>query len=200
MDPATGEHVIFTGHPSWRGVLSFYVKAAGGALVLGALAALVTAITGTLSWPIVVLVVAVVMVVAALIGFVLRQSTTYTITDQRLSIRRGLLAKKVQQTHVERVQNVNTEQSPLDRMLRVGKVDFDTAGSDDSEFAFVGIADPEAIVAAVDEAQREQRNRRRRRPPAAGSVARLSSRATRARASRACARRRPARGRRRRRR
>lgn len=160
MDPAEGEDVIFTGHPSWRGVLSFYVKAAGVALVLGAIAAGITALLGTLSWLIVVLVVAVVLGLAVLAGFVLRQSTTYTITDQRLSIRRGLLAKKVQQTHVERVQNVNTEQGPLDRMLNVGKVDFDTAGSDDSEFAFVGIADPAAIVQAVDEAQREARRRR----------------------------------------
>ena len=107
MDPAEDEDVIFTGHPSWRGVLSFYVAAAGVALLLGAIAAGITALLGTLSWVIVVLVVAVVLGLAMLAGFVMRQTTTYTITDQRLSIRRGLLAKKVQQTHVERVQNVN---------------------------------------------------------------------------------------------
>jgi uncharacterized membrane protein YdbT with pleckstrin-like domain len=61
----------------------------------------------------------------------------------------------VQQTRIDRVQNVNTEQSFRERLLRVGTVDFDTAGSDDSEFRFVGIADPGKVVDAVDRAQRE---------------------------------------------
>jgi uncharacterized membrane protein YdbT with pleckstrin-like domain len=61
----------------------------------------------------------------------------------------------VQQTRIDRVQNVNTEQSIMDRILRVGNVDFDTAGTDDSDFHFVGIAGPDRVVAAVDIAQRE---------------------------------------------
>ena len=40
-------------------------------------------------------------------------------------------------------------------VLRVGTIDFDTAGTDDSEFRFVGIAGPDRVVAAVDVAQRE---------------------------------------------
>ena len=61
----------------------------------------------------------------------------------------------MQQTRIDRVQNVNTDQSLLDRLLRVGTVDFDTAGTDDSDFTFLGIAGPDAVVAAVDRAQRE---------------------------------------------
>ena len=53
------------------------------------------------------------------------------------------------------MQNVNTQQSLVDRIVRVGTVDFDTAGTDDSEFRFVGIAAPDRVVAAVDRAQRE---------------------------------------------
>ena len=34
-------------------------------------------------------------------------------------------------------------------------MDFDTAGTDDSEFRFVGIADPGSVVVAVDRAQRD---------------------------------------------
>ena len=33
------------------------------------------------------------------------------------------------------MQNVNTDQTLIERMLGVGTVDFDTAGSDDSDFA-----------------------------------------------------------------
>jgi uncharacterized membrane protein YdbT with pleckstrin-like domain len=61
----------------------------------------------------------------------------------------------MQQTRIDRVQNVNTAQSLRERLLRVGTVDFDTAGTDDSEFRFVGIADPSDVVAAVDRAQRD---------------------------------------------
>jgi uncharacterized membrane protein YdbT with pleckstrin-like domain len=56
---------------------------------------------------------------------------------------------------LDRVQNVNTDQSLSQRLLRVGTVDFDTAGTDDSEFVFRGIANPDAVVAAVDRAQRD---------------------------------------------
>jgi hypothetical protein len=56
------------------------------------------------------------------------------------------------------VQNINTEQRLRDRMLRVGTVDFDTAGTDDGDFRFVGIANPGGVVAAVDVAQREARS------------------------------------------
>ncbi len=84
----------------------------------------------------------------------MRLSTRYAITNQRLTIRRGILSRNLQETRVERVQNVNTHQSLLDRLLRVGKVDFDTAGSDDSDFTFDGVADPQQVVRAVDEAHR----------------------------------------------
>ena len=88
-------------------------------------------------------------------GLVKRTATDYMVSTQRLYIRRGILSKKIQQTRIDRVQNVNTEQSFRERLLRVGTVDFDTAGTDDSEFRFVGVSDPNKIAAAVDEAQRQ---------------------------------------------
>ena len=88
-----------------------------------------------------------------LAGFVKRMATVYTITNQRLRIKRGILAKKIQQTRIDRVQNVNTDQSVVERMLRVGTVDFDTAGTDDSDFTFAGVSSPSKVVEAVDRAQ-----------------------------------------------
>ena len=40
-------------------------------------------------------------------------------------------------------------------MMRIGTVDFDTAGTDDSDFTFFGIANPDVVVAQVDRALRE---------------------------------------------
>jgi uncharacterized membrane protein YdbT with pleckstrin-like domain len=88
-----------------------------------------------------------------LAGFIKRMATIYTITNQRLRIKRGILAKKIQQTRIDRVQNVNTDQSVIERLLRVGTVDFDTAGTDDSEFTFAGVSSPSKVVEAVDRAQ-----------------------------------------------
>lgn len=146
--------MIFDGHPSWRGTLSFYVRGTGIALLGAGIAALVTVIGSgfSLGTSIAVFVALVALVILA--GFLFRMTTTYTITNQRLTIRRGILAKHMQETRVERVQNVNTNQSVLDRLLRVGAVDFDTAGSDDSDFTFRGVANPARVVTAVDEAHR----------------------------------------------
>jgi uncharacterized membrane protein YdbT with pleckstrin-like domain len=149
MDLHSGEEIVFEGHPSWRGLLSFYVSAIAGALVIAVVVALVLG-TGAGIAAGVALVAAVVLV-----GLVKRMATVYLVTNQRLHIRRGILARRAQQTRIDRVQNVNTEQTVIDRLVRVGTVDFDTAGSDDSEFRFVGIASPDRVVAAVDRAQRE---------------------------------------------
>jgi uncharacterized membrane protein YdbT with pleckstrin-like domain len=149
VDLHTGEQVVFEGHPSWRGLLSFYLGGVAGAVVIAVIIGLVTSFFVGL--------VAGVVLVAAVLGFGLfkRISTTYLVSNQRLYIRRGMLSKREQQTRIDRVQNVNTDQSLRERMLRVGTVDFDTAGTDDSEFRFVGIASPGEVVNAVDRAQRD---------------------------------------------
>jgi uncharacterized membrane protein YdbT with pleckstrin-like domain len=149
VDLHTGEQVVFEGHPSWRGLLSFYLGGVAGAVVIAVVVGLLTSFFVGL--------VAGVVLVAAVLAFGLfkRMSTTYLVSNQRLYIRRGMLSKREQQTRIDRVQNVNTEQSLRERMLRVGTVDFDTAGTDDSEFRFVGIASPAEVVNAVDRAQRD---------------------------------------------
>jgi uncharacterized membrane protein YdbT with pleckstrin-like domain len=149
MDLHPGEEVVFEGHPSWRALLSFYIGGLVGAAIIGLIVALIaTTVTG-------VLVGAALAALVLLYGFVKRMSTTYMVSTQRLYIRRGILSKRVQQTRVDRVQNVNTDQSLRERLLRVGTVDFDTAGTDDSEFRFVGISSPAKVVIAVDKAQRD---------------------------------------------
>jgi uncharacterized membrane protein YdbT with pleckstrin-like domain len=149
MDLHPGEEVVFEGHPSWRGLLSFYI----GSVVVAAVIAVIVALV--VSTAVGVLVGVAVFAVALVVGFVKRMATTYLVTNQRLYIRRGILSKREQQTRIDRVQNVNTDQRFRDRILRVGTVDFDTAGTDDSEFRFVGIANPGSVVRAVDKAQRE---------------------------------------------
>lgn len=141
-----GERVIFEGHPSWRAILGFYLKGLLVAVILGVIAKL-AADDGTAF-----LVILVVLALTLLIGFVKRVATTYTITNRRLNIKRGIFSKEVQETRLERVQNVNYRQSVYQRLMQIGDVDFDTAASDDYNFIFVGVADPGEVVHAVDQA------------------------------------------------
>jgi uncharacterized membrane protein YdbT with pleckstrin-like domain len=148
MDLHPDEEIVFEGHPSWRGVLSFYIYGIVAAVVLGI-------VVGLIAGSVIGSVVAVAGIVAVVLGGLLKRiATHYVVTTQRLRIRRGILAKKVQQTRIDRIQNVNTQQRFIDRVLRVGTVDFDTAGTDDSDFTFRGIANPDEVVGAVDRAQR----------------------------------------------
>jgi uncharacterized membrane protein YdbT with pleckstrin-like domain len=149
MDLHPGEDVVFEGHPSWRAVLAFYISGIIGSLLIAVIVALVASV----GLGVVVGVVLIALVI--LVGFIRRMATTYMVSNQRLYIRRGILSKRIQQTRIDRVQNVNTDQSLIERILRVGKVDFDTAGTDDSDFTFIGLSNPSRVVAAVDRAQRE---------------------------------------------
>lgn len=148
MSVTAPEATIYSGHPSWRSMLDFHLAGLFGALAGGAIARLVSS-----NWGIAVAAFAAILAISLLIGLIRRVSTRYTITDRRLHIRRGILSRTEQHTTIDRVQNVETHQSLFERLLRIGTVSFDTAGTDDSDFAFVGIASPRVVVAAVDRAQ-----------------------------------------------
>jgi uncharacterized membrane protein YdbT with pleckstrin-like domain len=111
---------------------------------------------------------AVIVALTLLIGFLRRVGTKYLLTTQRLRITRGIVRKNVQETRLDRVQNVNYSQGILDRMFGVGTVDFDTAGTDDSDFTFEWINDPEQVVRRVDEATHAASRAPADQPPATG--------------------------------
>jgi uncharacterized membrane protein YdbT with pleckstrin-like domain len=147
LNLSLGEQVIFQGHPSWRAILGFYLKGIVVAAIFGAIAKLFGAGGGT-----VFLIVLVVIGLTVLAGFVKRVATTYTITNRRLNIKRGIVSREIQETRLERVQNVNYSQSVYQRIMQIGDVDFDTAAGDDYNFIFAGVADPGDVVHRVDQA------------------------------------------------
>jgi uncharacterized membrane protein YdbT with pleckstrin-like domain len=167
MEVQPGETVIFTGHPSWRSILGFYIKGILLVILGAAVAALVTVISDKVDWAISGGAAAAILALVVLVGLIKRVTTTYTITDRRLHIRKGVFTRQTRDTRLERVQNVNTRQTILERLLRVGTVDFDTAGTEDSDFAFVGVSSPRKVVEAVDKAHRERDAAQVEEPPAA---------------------------------
>lgn len=147
--------MLSQGHPAWRSMLEFQAKGLLAMVVAGVIAGLATAVAAghvQVGW--VVVAVVVVFVVVGLIGLLRRKSTTYRITNQRLTIQTGLLSRELHETRLERVQNVSTRQSVLERLLGIGTVDFDTAAEAGFDFAFRGVADPRTIVHTVHQAAR----------------------------------------------
>jgi uncharacterized membrane protein YdbT with pleckstrin-like domain len=148
FNPSPGEQIIFQGHPSWRSIMAFYLKG----LLIGVIIAVIAALLGDgFILPFVIVLAA--LAVAVVIGFIRRMATVYTITNRRLNIKRGIFARDIQETRLERVQNVNFSQTVFQRLLQVGDVDFDTAASDaDNLFVFNGVANPQDVVTQVDRA------------------------------------------------
>jgi uncharacterized membrane protein YdbT with pleckstrin-like domain len=146
VDLQSGERVIYQGHPSWRAIVGFYLKGILIAVVIAVIVGLVDS-TG-----LAIVVGAAIVAVTIFAGFIKRVATVYTITDRRLNIKRGIVARRVQETRLQRVQNVNFNQGVYERIMQIGDVDFDTAGTDDSNFVFAGVAQPEQVVEQVDRA------------------------------------------------
>ena len=61
------------------------------------------------------------------------QSTTYTLTDQRITIETGVFSRQEKIIPIDRVQDCTTRQSILGRILGYGRVEVDAAGSQGAE-------------------------------------------------------------------
>ena len=150
-----GEQVLYEGHPSWRSILDFYVKGILATAVVALIVAVVSGLgDGGPNEGLVTIIALVGVAVTILVGFVRRVATSYTITDRRLHIKKGIVSRTIQETRLERVQNVNYHQGVIQRLLQVGDVDFDTAAGDDYNFVFAGVAEPADVVHMVDNATR----------------------------------------------
>lgn len=156
MDYGQNEQVIYEGRPSWRSIMSFYISGTILVLIAGAIGYFASG-TG-----VALVAGAVALLVLLIVGYVKRLATRYSITDRRLRIQRGILSRHIEEARVERLQNYSTRQSLVDRMLRVGTIDFDTASGQQGDlFQFKGIANPEKVASLVDKAQEAHNERMR---------------------------------------
>jgi uncharacterized membrane protein YdbT with pleckstrin-like domain len=162
MELHPGENVIYEGHPSWRSIVSFYL--------MGVLLVAVAVVIGILAGQggIGAAAAAVILVVVLIVGWLKRITTRYLITNRRMQIRRGLIAKHVEETRVDRVVDVTVRQGVLDRLLQIGSVDFDNASAQQGDlFRFAGIAQPEKVVRAIDLVHEEAQAPPAQAPPPA---------------------------------
>lgn len=143
------EDVLYSATPSWRSQFGAHLLVVLAAIAVGIVVGLVV----DPLW----IAIAVGLAVAIVgVGWfwIQRSRTTYVVTTHRLRVREGFLSKEVQETRLDRIQNVTVNQSVLQRLLGVGTVDYDTAGDDGSRFRMIGVSSPDALVKLVDRAQR----------------------------------------------
>jgi uncharacterized membrane protein YdbT with pleckstrin-like domain len=153
METLSGERVIWQGSPSWKALLLYYVKWTIVSLIPVAIWIVLDQLMSdppSVTW--FAAATAVGLVATYVGGWIKRATTRYRVTDRRIQIRTGLLARNESSANLNRVQNVNVTQSAFQRMLGIGNVDWDTAGSDlgDADFTFYGVEDPSRLVHVVD--------------------------------------------------
>ena len=155
MELLAGEQIVWSGRPSWRSMLAFYIKWGFVALLPGVVGQILDSATSAdipVWW--LWLLTVVLLLLVLFMGWLKRIDTHYIVTNQRINIRQGIFSRADHATSYERLQNVKTYQSFLERMLGVGLVDFDTAAGDDFDFKFTGITDPAGLARQVAELQR----------------------------------------------
>lgn len=97
------------------------------------------------------LVIAVVMLGAILVRYTRWRFTTYTLTNRRIIVSRGILSRYTESITLDRVQNISTSMGVFGRIFRSGNVNIESAGRDGSE-VLARIQDPMGFSNAVEAA------------------------------------------------
>jgi uncharacterized membrane protein YdbT with pleckstrin-like domain len=71
-----------------------------------------------------------------------RYSWAYTIGNETIESREGVIARKVKSIRVQDLRNINVNQSLWQRLMGVGDVEFSSAGGSGIEVTFRGVNDP----------------------------------------------------------
>ncbi|HSK16361.1 MAG TPA: PH domain-containing protein [Gaiellaceae bacterium] len=142
-----GERVIWSGRPSWRGRVS--IVAPG---LLLAVAVLVFALWLGLGTVWAILLGLAIAAVAVAWGLLETIRWKYTVTERRVFVRHGLISVNEQTARLERVQDLTLRQSLLERLLGVGSLEIDTAGSEGGPLVFKALLNPAEAREVLDSA------------------------------------------------
>jgi uncharacterized membrane protein YdbT with pleckstrin-like domain len=150
-DILEGEKLIWAGRPTWKWSLTFILKW-GLLSCLPLVAGIVIGLVADVPLTPFLAVTVILVVLVILLAWLRRLDTHYTVTDRRLIVRHGILNRNERSASLERIQNVNTGQGLLGRVLNFGDVEFDTAGSEvgDAELALRGVNDPHLVRDDLD--------------------------------------------------
>jgi uncharacterized membrane protein YdbT with pleckstrin-like domain len=128
-----GENLVLKDHPHWIVV----VKSLAAPIILLIVAVVIDVTaknTGIENLQLMVTLGAIAIAGLWLIVVWIRwQSTSYTLTDQRIKIETGVFGRQSKMIPIDRVQDCTTKQSLIGRMLGYGRVEVDAAGAQGAE-------------------------------------------------------------------
>lgn len=147
--PPVKEETVWHGSPSWTlligRLIALIVCAFGIPILFYALASASNdPALATIGWVITIPAV-IILGISFVVGLVLLRSTTYTITNQRILVERGLFSKHVDEIDMRLIDDSQFTQSFLHRLLGIGQVTVMSSDKNNAVFAMKGIADPRSV-------------------------------------------------------
>jgi len=142
-----GEKMVLSGNPHWW---YFWKQVAAAVGVIALLFVIWTVdadwLTTVIGWITVIAVV--VLVVNTIYAFVQWRTTRFAVTDQRVAYQSGVIRRSGVSIPLNRINNVNFEQSMIARMLNNGIVTIESAG-ETGDSVFENIPDPERVRTVI---------------------------------------------------
>ncbi len=83
-------------------------------------------------------------------------ATRLIVTNERITLREGLLSKHINEVYHTDVRNVRISQSFMNRIFRVGNVGISSAGQGSIEISVNGIPEPERLKEIIDTHRRRR--------------------------------------------
>jgi uncharacterized membrane protein YdbT with pleckstrin-like domain len=147
IDLMPNEKLVLASNPHW---FYFWKQVLAGFGLIGLLLLLWTVdadwVDTTLGW--ITLITFIVLLVNTIYAFVQWQTTRFAITDQRVAYQSGIFRRRGVSIPLNRVNNVNFEQSFIARMLNNGVVTIESAGQT-GDSVFENIPNPEKVRALI---------------------------------------------------
>ena len=141
------EKMVLASNPHW---FYFWKQVAAGLGIIGLLLLLWTVdadwVDTVLGW--ITLIAFVVLLINTIYAFVQWQTTRFAITDQRVAYQSGIFRRRGVSIPLNRVNNVNFEQTFIARILNNGIVTIESAG-ETGDSVFENIPNPEHVRALI---------------------------------------------------
>jgi uncharacterized membrane protein YdbT with pleckstrin-like domain len=91
-----------------------------------------------------------------LVWWIKTKGTELTVTNERVSLRKGILSKFTNDVYLTDIRNVQLYQSFWQRVFRVGSVAISSAGNEGIEIEVKGIPNPDRIKEIIDTHRRDR--------------------------------------------
>ena len=82
--------------------------------------------------------------------------TTLSVTNERITLRKGILAKHTSEVYHTDVRNVQVSQGIVQRIFSVGYIGISSAGQSGVEIGVNGIPNPQKVKTLIDQYRRQK--------------------------------------------